>query len=124
MTANLHEPATDRLLGPLLAPVVRVADGRVSPAALSVAGAIAAGLALAALAAGANLAGGLLILLAALLDAAGATMRAGGFAAVLDGLCDRYADALIVAGLAVWSHAHEERAAPLAAGFVALAGVL
>jgi phosphatidylglycerophosphate synthase len=86
---------------------------------------VAAAGALAALLGGARIAGGLLILLAAALDAAGvAARRGGGLSAVLDGVADRYADTLILAGMAAWSYRHEHHPVPLVIGFAALAGTL
>jgi archaetidylinositol phosphate synthase len=120
----MHEPARDRILGRLLAPVGRTIGQRLPAGALSLAATAVAGGALAAFLTGENVVAGLLVLLAGLLDTAGAARRGGGFGSVLDGVSDRYADTLILAGMAAWSHAHERHPAPLAAGFVALIGAL
>jgi hypothetical protein len=131
---RLHAPARDRLLGPPVAPLGRVL-GRFAPGAVwSLAALAAAAGAGAALLAGARVGGGLLILLAAVLAAAAPAADAArgtdrhppgrGGGAVTDAVADLYADTLILAGMAAWSHAHERLPAPLAAGFLALAGTL
>ena len=124
--ASFHDPAQDRLLGPLTAPARRVLERFVSPATLPILGMAAASAALAAFLTGAHGAAGVLVLLAGLLDAAAgsAEARRAGFGAVVGGVADRYADTLILAGMAAWSQAHEERPAPLAVGFAALVGAL
>ncbi len=125
----LHDPVPDRLLGPLTAPLGRALAVALPPGGLSLAGMLAAGAALVAFLAGANVVAGLLVLAAGVLDAAGASVPAEGgpagrFGAVVDGVADRYADTLLLAGMAAWSHAHEHHPAPLAAGFAALIGAL
>lgn len=124
--ATFHDPARDRLLGPLLARAARALSAWLPPAAFPLLGLAAAGGALAALLTGWRIAGGLLILLAAALDVLGAGSPAGEhrLGAVVDGVADRYADAFILAGLAAWAAAHESPPAPLALGFAALAGEL
>ncbi|MBI2761340.1 MAG: hypothetical protein HYX51_07950 [Chloroflexi bacterium] len=123
-----HDPVSDRVLGPVLAPLGRAVAGVVPGVVLPLAGLAAAVLALATLMAGSRGVGGVAILLAALFDVAGASVRrpgAGGrFAAVIDGVADRYADTAILAGMAAWSHAHEDLPVPLAIGFVALIGAI
>ena len=140
-SGSFHDPARDRLLGPLVAPAGRAVAGLAPPAVLPLLGLGMAAGALWALLAGANLPGGVLVLLAGLLDVAGATAaerRAGtqergagtvgeagargGVWGVVDGVADRYADTLILAGMAAWSHAHEDYPAPLAVGCAALIG--
>lgn len=126
---TLHDPTPDRLLGPLTAPLGRAAARALPGGVPSLAGVIAAGAALAAFLAGANVVAGLLVLAAGLLDAVGASAPAKGgpagrFGAVVDGVADHYADTLMLAGMAAWSHAHEHHPAPLAAGFAALIGTL
>ena len=140
-SASLHDPVRDRLLGPLVAPVGRAVARLTPPAVLPLLGLGAAAGALGALLAGANLAGGVLVLLAGLLDVAGATAMSGqavtqnrgagapaeadtrgGVWGVVDGVADRYADTLILAGMAAWSHTHEDYPAPLGLGFAALIG--
>ncbi|MFN8558348.1 MAG: CDP-alcohol phosphatidyltransferase family protein [Dehalococcoidia bacterium] len=124
-----HEPARDRLLGPLTNGLGRALTRRVPPAALSLGALLAAAGAFAVLLLDAPLRAGLLILLAAALDAAGAAAeRAGGavrpFGSVVDGVADRLGDTFILAGMAVWSHRHEAYPGPLAVGFAALIGVI
>jgi phosphatidylglycerophosphate synthase len=126
---SLHDPAPDRLLvlvlTPLRAPLARVPPVALPPTALA-----AATGALVALALGTRLLGGFLILLTALLDAAGALPSRCGqtaarrIAAVIDGVADRYADLCILGGLGAWSLAHEDGPAPLLVAFTALVGEL
>lgn len=122
--STVHEPAPDRLLGPLVAPLGRALAGAFPAGALSVVGVAAAAGAFAAFLTGGNVAAGLLVLLAGVLDVAG-TARAGArLGKVVDGVADRYADTLILAGMAVWSHQHEDFPGPLAVGFMALIGAV
>lgn len=136
----------DRLLGPLTARAGAALTRLLPPAVLSLAGLAAAAGALWAFLAAAPVAAGVLVLLAGLLDAAGAAGPVrdarrrgaplpvgagmagaegrGALGAVLDGVADRYADAFILGGMAAWSHGHEAFPAPLAAGFAALIGAL
>ncbi len=122
---GFHAPARDRLLAPLAAPLGRALAGAAPPAALSLAGLAAAVGAFTLLLAGYNLPAGVLILLAALLDAAAAAGgRAATFGGVVDGVADRYADTLVLAGMAAWAQVHEGWPAPLAVGFVAVIGAV
>lgn len=125
----LHDPAPEQPLVPLPAPL-RASLTLLPPVVLPlVALAVASG-ALAMLVLGQRRLGGLLILLTALLHAAGSAPRACDqsvrrrVAAVIAALADRYADLCILGGLGVWSLAHEQRPAPLAAAFLALTGEL
>jgi hypothetical protein len=126
---SAHDPAPDRVLTPLLAPL-RVPLARIPPLVLPLASLAAATGALGALARGAHLLGGLLIFVSALLDAAGALPTCSQptarrrIAAAVDRVTDRYADLCILGGLGAWSLAHEDRPAPLVVAFVALAGEL
>jgi phosphatidylglycerophosphate synthase len=122
--STMHEPARDRVLGPLVAPLGRVLAERLPAWAAAAAGMLVAAGALAAFLAGNNVVAGLLVLAAGLLDAAGALRRREGTGIVLDGMADRYADTLILAGMAAWSHSHESRPAAPAVAFAALAGVV
>lgn len=128
-STSTHDPAPDRLLAPLLAPL-RVLLARVPPLVLPLASLAAATGALGALTFGAHLLGGLLIVVSALLDAAGALPTCSEptaryrITAAVDSVADRYADLCILGGLGAWSLAHEDRPAPLVVAFVALAGEL
>lgn len=144
---SFHDPVPDRLLGPLARPLV----GRVPPMALTLLSLGAAAVAFAAFVAEYRFVAGVLILLAALLDAGTVAPRsdpspdlsqqgrdAGGgpaseargwgparaVALALDTLADRYADTLIFAGMAVWAQGQDAGPAPLALGFAAAAGAL
>ncbi len=126
--ASFHDPAPD-VLTALLAPL-RTPLAHIPPVVPPLAALAAAAGALAALVTGAHRLGGLLILLCALLDVAGAlparcerTARRR-VAAAIDGVADRYADLCVLGGLGAWSLAHEDRPAPLVVAFVALAGEL
>ncbi len=127
---SLHDPAPDRLLGPLTAPLRGALRRSLPPELLPLAGLALAAAALAALTSGASLLGGLLILLSALADAAGSALPACArparwrIAAVIDGVADRYADLCILGGLGAWSLAHEDWPAPLLVAFTALVGEL
>ncbi len=124
-----HDPAPDRLLALVLAPL-HAPLAHVPPAALPLTALVAATGALVALALGAHLLGGFLILLTALLDASGALpsrcdqTASRRIAAVVDGVADRYADLCILGGLGAWSLAHEDWPAPLLVAFIALVGEL
>lgn len=122
---SIHDPAPDRLLAVVAAPVARGLAAFLPAAGFSLVSLLLAGGAFLALLSGAHLVAALLILLAALTDAGGGSVgRARSFGAVLDGVADRYADTLILAGMAAWSYRHEEHPAPLAVGFVALMGAV
>ena len=125
--ASYHAPAPDRLLAPLGRLLDRVLGSVLPPAAISLLSLAAAAGALGAFLRDLRVAAGVLIALAAMLDAAaemGSRRRPVGFGAVVDGLADRYADLCVLAGMAVWSHRHEGSSAPLAIGFAALIGTL
>jgi archaetidylinositol phosphate synthase len=122
--STMHEPAHDRVFGPLTAPSGRMLAGALPAGVLALAGVAAAGGAFAAFLADQNVLAGVLVLLAGLLDTTGATRQSGGFGRVLDGVADRYADTLLLAGMAVWSHRHEDWPGPLAVGFAALIGAV
>lgn len=126
-TGDLHAPALDRALGPLMTPAGRTLARLPAGMPALIGTALAAG-ALALLLSGERATAGLLVLFAALVDAAGA--RAGEhsarprFGAVLDGLADRYADLCVLAGMAAWSFQHQSYPAPLALGAIALSGAM
>jgi phosphatidylglycerophosphate synthase len=46
------------------------------------------------------------------------------FGAIFDAILDRYADAVIILGMAIWAEQHEDRPAPLLVAFAALMGAL
>ena len=78
---------------------------------------------------GQNIVGGLLVQLSSIVDGIdgslarlkGMTSAFGGF---LDSVLDRYADILIVLGLALWSVAYETYSGVWLAGFLAIAGTV
>ncbi len=78
---------------------------------------------------GHNIIGGLLVQLSAIVDGIdgslarlkGMTSKFGGF---LDSVTDRYADALIILGLTLWSLSHETYPGIWLAGFLAMVGTI
>jgi phosphatidylglycerophosphate synthase len=78
---------------------------------------------------GQNIVGGILAQLSSVADGIdgglarlkGTTSSFGGF---LDSVLDRYADALIVLGMTLWSLAHESYAGIWLVGFLAIVGIL
>ncbi len=127
MTTSYHDPAPDRLLARPAAWIAGALPARVAPVVLSLLGLTAALAALAALLADARTAGGALIVVAALCDAvadASSRTRHGGFAAIVDGLADRYGDLCIIGAMAAWSHAHDGPAGTPAIALAALTGTM
>ncbi len=120
---RLHAPETDRLIGPVMRIIASWLGQAVHPVLLSVASLLAAAVAAALLFTDRAIAGAIAILAAAALDAlAGwAPRRAGPAGAVLDGLADRYADTLMIGGVAALAHSKGNDVTALAAGGAALA---
>jgi phosphatidylglycerophosphate synthase len=129
-SSSLEGPVSRYLNRRLSRPLARLlAATSVTPNQVSLAAFLLGGAALALLAAGRNIEAGVLIQASSVVDGAdGDLARAKGlasrFGALFDAVLDRYADAAVIGGLAWWAAAHQDRPAPLMAGFCALAGAL
>ena len=102
----LNRPVSSRIS-------MAIAHLPISPDAVSVIACAVGIVAAIVLGAGAGIAGGLLVHLASVLDGvdgeiARLKVRSSAWGALFDGMLDRFADAAIVAGLAVWALAPEE----------------
>jgi CDP-L-myo-inositol myo-inositolphosphotransferase len=101
----------------------------VTPNEMSCAALIMAAASLLLLAIGHNIEGGVVIQLSSIVDGidgdlARAKSMASRFGGLLDSVLDRYADALIVGGMAWYAYEREYWTQPLLVGFVAIAGCL
>ncbi len=100
-----------------------------TPNQLSVAALIVAAGSMPLLAVGRNIEGAVLIQLSSIVDGidgdlARAKSMASRFGGIFDSVLDRYADALVVGGMAWYAYGHEDHPQPLLAGLVALVGSL
>lgn len=115
---------------PLSRPLARaLVSTPATPNAITFTSTLIAFLAAAGIALGWNIAGGIAIQASSIADGVdgelarlrNASTRFGGF---LDTLCDRYADAAIIAGMTVYAWRFEDFSRPEFAGMLALAGAL
>ena len=100
-----------------------------TPNQVSVAALIIAAASMPLLAIGRNIEGAILIQLSSIVDGidgdlARAKSMASRFGGLFDSVLDRYADALIVAGMAWYAYEREDWVQPLLVGFVAIVGCL
>ena len=100
-----------------------------TPNQVSIAALIVAAASTPLLVAGRNIEAGVLIQLSSIVDGidgdlARAKSMASRFGGVFDSVLDRYADALIVSGMAWYAYRHEDWPRPLLVGVVVLVGVL
>jgi len=100
-----------------------------TPNQISVVALIVAAASMPLLAIGRNIEGGVLIQLSSIVDGidgdlARAKSMASRFGGLFDSVLDRYADALIVGGMAWYAYEREDWAQPLLVGFVAIVGCL
>ena len=100
-----------------------------TPNQVSVAALIIAAASMPLLAIGRNIEGAILIQLSSIVDGidgdlARAKSMASRFGGLFDSVLDRYADALIVGGMAWYAYEREDWAQPLLVGFVAIVGCL
>ncbi len=130
MTLSLDGPVSRYLNRRFSVPIARaLARTPATPNQISAAALLVAAAAAALLAAGRNIEGALLIQASSIIDGVdGDLARAKGmasrFGGLFDAVLDRYADALIVAGMAWYAYKHEDWPQPLLAGFAAVVGFL
>lgn len=130
MPASLEGPVSRYLNRRASVPIARVlARTPATPNQVSVAALLTALAAAALLVAGRNIEAGILIQTSSIVDGvdgdlARAKAMASKFGGLFDAVLDRYADAVIVAGMAWWAHEHEDWPAPLVLGFVAAVGAI
>src|SRR6476660_9191922 len=128
--ASLDGPVSRYLNRRVSVPAARLlARTPATPNQLSVAALIVAAGSMPLLAAGRNIEGAVLIQLSSIVDGIdGDLARAKGmasrFGGVFDSVLDRYADALIVGGMAWYAYGYEDYPQPLLLGLVALVGFL
>jgi phosphatidylglycerophosphate synthase len=128
--ASLDGPVSRYLNRRVSVPAARLlARTPATPNQLSVAALIVAAGSMPLLAAGRNIEGAVLIQLSSIVDGIdGDLARAKGmasrFGGVFDSVLDRYADALIVGGMAWYAYGYEDYPQPLLVGLVALVGFL
>jgi phosphatidylglycerophosphate synthase len=130
MAGSLDGPVSRYLNRRLSVPIARaLAPTPLTPNHVSVIALLMAFGSLALLAAGRNIEGGLLIQATSIVDGVdGDLARVKGmvsrFGGALDSVLDRYADAAIGGGVAVWAYTREDWPQPLLVGFIAVVGFL
>jgi phosphatidylglycerophosphate synthase len=130
MPASLEGPVSRYLNRRASVPIARVlAHTPATPNQVSVAALVTALAAAALLVAGRNIEAGVLIQASSIVDGvdgdlARAKAMASKFGGLFDAVLDRYADAVIVAGMAWWAHEREDWPAAFVLGFVAAVGAI
>ncbi|HXK33849.1 MAG TPA: CDP-alcohol phosphatidyltransferase family protein [Dehalococcoidia bacterium] len=130
MPASLEGPVSRYLNRRASVPIARaLARTPATPNQVSVAALLIAVAAAALLVVGRNIEAGVLIQASSVIDGvdgdlARAKAVASKFGGLFDAVLDRYADAVIIAGMAWWAHEREDWPAPLVLGFVAAVGAI
>lgn len=130
MAVSLDGPVSRYLNRRFSVPIARaLASTPATPNQVSVVALLTAAGAATLLAAGRNIEGAVLIQASSIIDGvdgdlARARSMASRFGGLFDAVLDRYADALIVAGMAWFAYKHEDWPQPLLVGFVAIIGFL
>lgn len=130
MPGSLEGPVSRYLNRRASVPIARaLAHTPATPNQMSVAALLVAAAAAALLIVGRNIEAGVLIQASSIIDGvdgdlARAKAMASKFGGLFDAVLDRYADAVIIAGMAWWAHEREDWPAPLVLGFVAAVGAI
>lgn len=131
MPSQSYEGPISRYLNrPLSRPIARaLAATPVTPNQVSVAALVIAGASLALFGAGWNIAAGLILHVSSVVDGVDGDLartknQASVFGGVFDSALDRWADVLILGGMALWASEHGGHDLAPVAGFLAVAGAL